>query len=227
MYRQPLQPKIHNGGGFGDRQQDYTYGRNANYTPRNGEYKSRTNSVQNHPQMNDEFAFMPDDPSDGFFDDGTGNNGFRDRCSRPQYQKVAKRSVILANLPENPTHQEIIEVVRGGMLLDIYVRTYDKTASISFLEEIHAHEFFRYVKRHDLYIRGKRVCFFSLEICPCPVVNSIRLIFVGTNVSLSCLGTLRTKFRLEPRETLSFIPGTRSTRKKLLEMTWSISITWL
>ena len=123
VYQQPLQLKNNNGSDSGDRQQDYTYGRNANYTPRNGKYKSRDNSFQNHSQKNDDFAFMPDDPSDGFFDDGTGNNDYRDRFSRPQYQKFAKRSVILANLPENPTHQEIIEVVRGGMLLDVYVRT--------------------------------------------------------------------------------------------------------
>ena len=45
------------------------------------------------------------------------------------------------------------------MLLDIYVRSHDKTASVSFLEESAAQDFFRHVKRHDLYIRGKRVWF--------------------------------------------------------------------
>jgi hypothetical protein len=107
--------------------------------------------------MNDDFTFMPDDPSDGFYDEGNGNNDFRTKSTRPQYEKFAKRTIQLANLPDNTTHQEIADVVRGGMLLDIYVRTHDKNASVSFLEEAQAQEYFRHVKRHDLYIRGKRV----------------------------------------------------------------------
>lgn len=140
------------GGGY-----DYTYGRNANYTPR--DLRPRNNDAfQNPPHINDDFTYMPDGPSDGLGDGANGNNELQTKFTRQQYDKFAKRTILLANLPDAVTHTDIVDVVRGGMLLDIYLRTNDRTASVSFLEEAHAQEFFRHVKRHDLYIRGKRVC---------------------------------------------------------------------
>jgi hypothetical protein len=96
--------------------QDYTYGRNANYTPRNGDLRTRdNNSFQNHSQTNDDFAFMPDDPSDGLYDDGNGNDS-RAKFTRQQYDKFAKRTVLLANLPEGITHADIVDVVSLNFL---------------------------------------------------------------------------------------------------------------
>ncbi|KAE9374740.1 hypothetical protein N431DRAFT_543975 [Stipitochalara longipes BDJ] len=135
--------------------QDYTFGRNSNYTPRSDLRPKDTNGFHTHSQINDDFAFMPEG-TDGFYDGGSGNNDSQPRFQRQQYDKFAKRTILLANLPEGVTHADIVDVIRGGMLLDIYVRTHDRTASVSFLEEAAAHEFFRHVKRHDLYIRGKR-----------------------------------------------------------------------
>lgn len=139
--------------------QDYTFGRNANYTPRSDfrPRESNGNSFHTHSQINDDYAFMPDGP-DSFNDEGSGNNDSQFRPQRQQYDKFAKRSVLIANLPENTTHLDVADAVRGGMLLDLYLRT-DRTASVSFLEESAAHQFFTHVKRHDLYIKGKRVCY--------------------------------------------------------------------
>jgi hypothetical protein len=136
--------------------QDYTFGRNSNYTPRSDLRPKDTNGFHTHSQINDDFAFLPEG-TDGFYDGASGNNDSQPRFQRQQYDKFAKRTILLANLPEGVTHTDIADVVRGGMLLDIYVRTHDRTASVSFLEEAAAHNFFRHVKRHDLYIRGKRV----------------------------------------------------------------------
>ncbi|KAE8451878.1 hypothetical protein EG329_002719 [Mollisiaceae sp. DMI_Dod_QoI] len=138
--------------------QDYTFGRNANYTPRS-DYRPRennTNGFHTHSQTNEEYAFIPDGP-DGFYDESSGNNDSQSRRLRQQHDKFAKRTVLLANLPENTTHSDLVDAVRGGMLLDLYLRGHDRTASISFLEEAAAQEFFSHVKRHDLYIKGKRV----------------------------------------------------------------------
>jgi len=143
--------------------QDYTYGRNANYTPRNGELRPRdTNTFQPQSPINDDYAFVPDGPADGFYDGGSGNNDSQTKLNRQQYDKFAKRTVLLANLPDGTSHIDVVNAVRGGMLLDIYLRSHDRTASISFLEEAHAQEFFRHVRRHDLYIRGKRVRYFKV-----------------------------------------------------------------
>ena len=108
---------------------------------------------------------MPDGP-DCFYDGGIGNNGSQPKSQRQQFKKSAKRTVQLANLAESTTHQDIVDAVRGGMLLDIYLRIHDRTASVSFLEEAQASDFFRHVKRHDLYIRGKRVCAFAFTKWP-------------------------------------------------------------
>ncbi|KAH6684129.1 hypothetical protein B0J14DRAFT_526584 [Halenospora varia] len=137
--------------------QDYTFGRNANYTPRNTDLRQRdANGFHNHAHSTDDFSYMQDG-QDGFYDEGSGNNDSQTKSHRQQYEKFAKRTVQLANLPDSTTHADIVDIVRGGMLLDIYLRTHDRTASVSFLEEAHAQEFFRHVKRHDLYIRGKRI----------------------------------------------------------------------
>ncbi len=147
--------------GFGNGGQDYTFGRNASYTPRSDFRLRDTHANDGHPnsQNNDEYAYMPDGP-DGIYDGGSGNNESHQSLSRPsrqQYDKFAKRTVLLCNLPEGTTHSDVTDVVRGGMLLDIYLRSHDRTASVSFLEEAAAQDFFRHVKRHDLYLRGKRV----------------------------------------------------------------------
>ncbi|PQE22308.1 hypothetical protein CJF32_00004706 [Rutstroemia sp. NJR-2017a WRK4] len=146
----------------------YTFG-----TPRNsnGSLRPRDlNSFQNHgfqhqdlhshshtnTNGNDNFSYGPS-AGDGFVDSGSGNNESGPRFQRPKYDNVSQRTVQLVNLPEGVTHLDVVEAVRGGMLLDIYLRSHDHTASVSFLEQAHAQEFFRYVKRNDLYIRGRRV----------------------------------------------------------------------
>jgi hypothetical protein len=132
--------------------QNYTYGRNDNYNPRNG--GNGTNGGPNNSHNFDDFSTIPDVPADGFSEAG---NGYADQGRRQQYAKNAQRTIQLSNLPEAATHAEITHVIRGGVLLDIYLRSNDRVAAISFLEEEHAKAFFHHVRRNDLYIRGKRV----------------------------------------------------------------------
>jgi hypothetical protein len=172
--------------------QDYTFGRNSNYTPRSDLRPKDTNGFHTHSQMNDDFAFMPEG-TDGFYDGGSGNNDSQPRFQRQQYEKFAKRTILLVNLPEGVTHADIVNVVRGGMLLDIYVRTHDRTASVSFLEEAAAHDFFRHVKRHDLYIRGKRVCTGHIFWGTRAFLMMFRPRSVGTIVNSSCQAMLLTR----------------------------------
>ena len=146
---------------------DYTYARNANYIPNNADARSGDYLLRDGPNINEDFTFMPDGPSDGFYEGGSCNNDSQIRFARPQFDKCAKRTVLLSNLPEGATHANVVDAVRGGMLLDIYLRTHDRAASVSFLEEAHAQEFYRHVKRHDLYVRGKRVCCFAASLSVC------------------------------------------------------------
>ena len=82
---------------------------------------------------------------------------------KPCYNRAEQRSIIASNLSDRATHKDIINVIRGGALLDIYLRTNDRSASISFIEGSAAQNFMNHVKRNDIYIHGKRVSY--------PIIN--------------------------------------------------------
>ncbi|OBU00735.1 hypothetical protein VE01_01034 [Pseudogymnoascus verrucosus] len=96
----------------------------------------------------------PNEGQDGYFN----NSNNRTEVGRDgQFLRNAKRTIQLSNLPEAATHADVTDAVKGGMLLDVFLRSQDRAASISFLDGNAANDFFRYAKRNDLYIRGKRV----------------------------------------------------------------------
>ena len=68
--------------------------------------------------------------------------------------KQDQRTILITNLAERTTHKDLVGIIRGGRLLDIYIRN-DKSATVSFVEG--AHEFLSYAKRNDLYLHSKRV----------------------------------------------------------------------
>lgn len=85
---------------------------------------------------------------------------------RSSYEKHAQRTICLSRLSVATTYSDILNVVKGGMLLDIYLRDpcpSGRIASISFLEESSAREFFSHSTLNGLYIRGKKV-FSFLEL---------------------------------------------------------------
>lgn len=137
-------------------------------------------------------------PDEAYYDAESGNSDLQPRSQRQQHHKFCQRTILLANLPDGATHAEVVNVIRGGMLLDIYLRSHDRTASVSFLEEIAAQEFFRHVKRHDLYIRGKRVS--NDQHCYVGRINFNRLIFVGMIVNLFYQDMLQIRSISVPQE---------------------------
>lgn len=79
---------------------------------------------------------------------------------RPFYERQCARSILLSNLADGTTHADITQAIRGGQLIDIYLRPHDRTAAVSFLLSADARAFLNNVRRHDLYIRQKRVRIF-------------------------------------------------------------------
>ncbi|KAF2687407.1 hypothetical protein K458DRAFT_415662 [Lentithecium fluviatile CBS 122367] len=67
-----------------------------------------------------------------------------------------QRTILIANLSERTTHKDLVGIIRGGRLLDIFLRN-DRTATISFVEG--AAEFLAYAKRKDIYLHTKRLEF--------------------------------------------------------------------
>ncbi|KAI9828047.1 MAG: hypothetical protein M1832_003574 [Thelocarpon impressellum] len=91
---------------------------------------------------------------DDTFVDGNG----QDQASRPQYAgRNERRTILLSNLSDRTSHQDVVGVIRGGVLLDIYMRGHERSASVSFVEGVAAQAFINYTKRNDIYIHGKRV----------------------------------------------------------------------
>lgn len=76
---------------------------------------------------------------------------------RPCYERQCARSLLLCNLSESTTYLDITEAIRGGQLLDIFIRTHERNATVSFVHALDASSFYDHVRRHDLYIKHKRV----------------------------------------------------------------------
>ena len=77
---------------------------------------------------------------------------------RPPFPQDDQRTILFTNLSDRTTHQDLVKIIRGGRLLDIYIRN-DRSATVSFVEG--AREFLAYAKRNDFYIHAKRVRFMA------------------------------------------------------------------
>ncbi|KAH7088480.1 hypothetical protein FB567DRAFT_591869 [Paraphoma chrysanthemicola] len=67
-----------------------------------------------------------------------------------------QRTILITNLHEKTTHKDLAGIIRGGRLLDLFLRN-DRSATVSFVEG--AAEFLAYTKRKDIYLHTKRLEF--------------------------------------------------------------------
>jgi len=93
----------------------------------------------------------------GEYHGGNGNR-FVEQPSRQRddLSRYAQRTIALSKLAEGTTCADILEKVRGGMLLHVFIRK-DQIAQVSFVYEDDARNWFGHVQRNDLYIRSKRM----------------------------------------------------------------------
>lgn len=75
-------------------------------------------------------------------------------AARAPYPRNDRRTILISNLSDRTTHKDLEDILRGGRLLDIYLRS-DRTATVSFVEG--ASDFIAYAKRKDFYLHGKRL----------------------------------------------------------------------
>ena len=75
-----------------------------------------------------------------------------------------KRTVFLTKLPDRITYAKIFQVIRGGAIVDVWMKPSDHAASVSFVECSAAENFYQHVRKNDIYIDGRRV---SLITSPC------------------------------------------------------------
>ena len=108
----------------------------------------------------DDGSFTPDiEKEDGFLTPS--------KQDRPFYARADQRTILVKGLSDKTTHRDLVNVIRGGTVLDIYLRSNERSASISFVEGLAASDFMNHAKRNDIYVNGKRVYYSS----PCKEIR--------------------------------------------------------
>ncbi|KAK5075331.1 hypothetical protein LTS08_001603 [Lithohypha guttulata] len=75
-----------------------------------------------------------------------------------QFQTCRKdRSLVLTGLSKDATLIDVLKHIRGGAILNVFLKRHDQTAHVSFVESAGAESFINHVKRNDLYINSKRI----------------------------------------------------------------------
>ena len=97
---------------------------------------------------------------------------------RERFHIQDQRTLLVTNLSDRTTHKDLATVVRGGRLLEIYIRN-DRSATISFVEG--AAEFLAYTRRNDIYLHTKRV---RIQLVRgCSMLTPASWISVGAHVN--------------------------------------------
>lgn len=136
----------------------------GNGTDQHSHFQWPSRNTSGNSNMRDLSALHNHRPSYGQDDTSFPSEPDRDdhglpepRNEKQQYARAEQRTLVLKNLSERTTHKDIVDIVRGGALLDIYLRANERNASVSFVEGTAAQNFMNYAKRNDIYIHGKRV----------------------------------------------------------------------
>jgi len=78
--------------------------------------------------------------------------------SQPAFlPRMCKRTIALCGLPSYTTLGDVTSAVRGGQLLDVYLRSTDHTALVSFVREEDASQSYEHARKNGIYIKNKRV----------------------------------------------------------------------
>lgn len=114
-------------------------------------------SHENHQNF---AAQLDDDDEEGALTDSRSDErdeygeSSRSTSSSPQSEQ---RTVMIRGLPDKVTHRDIVDAVKGGAILHIYLWNRDHTASISFVEEAAAQDFLDHSRAYGLHVAEKRV----------------------------------------------------------------------
>lgn len=116
-----------------------------------GQQKDRAGFYARHYSFGQDDGSFPSDP------EKDEQHSSVAKTEKQQYARAERRTILAKNLADRTTHKDIVEIVRGGAVLDIFLRANERSASISFVEGSAAQSFMSHAKRNDIYIHGKRV----------------------------------------------------------------------
>jgi hypothetical protein len=99
-------------------------------------------------------------------------NGFylieKEETHSPEREKIQQdpatdeqRTVDIQGIPDRTTHRDLTNAICGGAILELYFKSFDHAAHLSFTEPSAARVFVNNAKQHGFYIAGKKVryCF--------------------------------------------------------------------
>lgn len=67
------------------------------------------------------------------------------------------RSVVLKGLPRNTTLTDVAKAIKGGAVLNFYIKRRENSAHVAFVEPRAAENFIFHVRKHGLYVKGKKI----------------------------------------------------------------------
>ncbi|KAH7243260.1 uncharacterized protein BKA55DRAFT_87770 [Fusarium redolens] len=73
------------------------------------------------------------------------------------FERSAQRSVLLLNVPNGVTHGDVAAVIRGGPVLEIFLRSKDNSATVSFVHEADACAFIENCRTTGLYVKDRKI----------------------------------------------------------------------
>jgi hypothetical protein len=117
------------------------------------------------------------------------------RSGRNQTNGGENFTVVLKGLPDRAAHRDVVAAVKGGTLVDVFLRPRERTASITFADSNAAKEYLAYAKRRNVYVLGRPVLTESIPeiLYTCLTLTSCvqRLMLPGVNASSTFQPTWR------------------------------------
>lgn len=241
MTRQSTKPPAHNGEDDSNGAPDTTYSMKTPWNP--DAYFSPAQRPDRH-RLGDGFGgkfrntsdwadLVDEGPLSEYFLHDNQNANFNQFAAPqsfnpPHYPRICKRTIVLAGIPDNTTHEHVTKVVRGGILLEVYIKAAEHSAHVSFLHEEDAARFYDHSRKHNLYINHKRV---SPETFMCRTRTETDPILSRSSsnglIDTSILqAMLLARLHKVLRETWSFDDAIQTILRTASGTTWSTSKTW-
>ena len=156
-----------------------------------GNLKGKGGFINHHNNfaLEDDSAFTPDFEKDDPYLAAP-------QPERKRFAKMEQRTIFAKNLSDRATHKDVVDFARGGLILDIYLRSHERSASISFVEGSAAQDFMNHVKRNDIYVHGKRVCPALFQIRRDLLTNGFQLEFTWSERQYNLPGHVGNKISI-------------------------------
>lgn len=107
------------------------------------------------------------------------DQGWTEMVQQPKISK-SKHTLLLSNLPQDVTHWDVTRHVRGGRLIDIWIRRNEQKATVTFAEG--AADFMSFARRQGVYIGSRRVSHLIQRMSD-PSLTVCRSMWTGANAN--------------------------------------------